>query len=304
MIKTAFQAHLALVLVNLIYGANYVIAKEATPEYILPFGFIVIRVTVCAILFSIFHFAFIKEKVETKDYPKLIIGACFGVVCNQLMFFKGLSMTSPINASLIMITTPILVLIISAIVLKEGLTSRKILGITLGAVGAFLIITFGQKFSLGGDSSLGDLFIFLNAASYAIYLVYIKPLMSKYHPITIIKWVFLFGCIGVWPVGYSELLQVDWVSLPTYIWAVVFYVVFFSTFLAYSLNISALKLVNPSIVGIYIYTQPVIATLIAVGLGKDSLSGFKLIAAALIFLGVFLVSFQKGNSQLKNKETL
>lgn len=301
MIKKAWQAHLALGIVNLIYGANYVIAKEATPEYILPFGFIIIRVTVCALLFTIFHYAFVKEKVEVKDYPKLMVGAFFGVVCNQLMFFKGLSMTSPINASLIMITTPILVLIISAIVLKEGLTSRKILGITSGAIGAFLIITFGQRFSLGGESSLGDLFIFINAASYAIYLVYIKPLMNKYHPITIIKWVFVFGCLGVWPVGYNELMQVDWANLPTYIWAVVFYVVFFSTFLAYSLNISALKLVNPSIVGIYIYTQPVIATLIAVGLGKDSLSVFKLMAAVLIFTGVYLVSFQNGIDRQRKK---
>jgi len=301
LIKKAWQAHLALGIVNLIYGANYVIAKEATPEYILPFGFIIIRVTVCALLFTIFHYAFVKEKVEVKDYPKLMVGAFFGVVCNQLMFFKGLSMTSPINASLIMITTPILVLIISAIVLKEGLTSRKILGITSGAIGAFLIITFGQRFSLGGESSLGDLFIFINAASYAIYLVYIKPLMNKYHPITIIKWVFVFGCLGVWPVGYNELMQVDWANLPTYIWAVVFYVVFFSTFLAYSLNISALKLVNPSIVGIYIYTQPVIATLIAVGLGKDSLSVFKLMAAVLIFTGVYLVSFQNGIDRQRKK---
>ncbi len=298
--KIATQAHIALILVNIIYGANYVIAKEATPEYILPFGFIVIRVSVCAILFSLMHYAFVREKVEPKDFPKLLVGAFFGVVCNQLMFFKGLSMTSPINASLIMITTPILVLIISAIVLKEGLTSRKILGIVLGAVGAFLIITFGQRFSIGGSNSLGDLFIFINAASYAIYLVYIKPLMQKYHPITIIKWVFVFGCIGVWPIGYHELMLVDWAALPNPIWGVLFYVVFFSTFLAYSLNISALKIVNPSVVGIYIYTQPVIATFIAVGLGKDSIGGFKIMAAILIFTGVYLVSFKKNEITLES----
>jgi len=283
--------HLALIGVNLIYGANYVIAKEVTPLFIKPFGLVCIRVTGGLLLFSIFHFFFVRESVERKDIPKLIICGFFGVVLNQLLFLKGLSLTSPINASLIMITTPILVMVMASFLIKEKITLNKALGIGLGALGVLIIQLQGEA-NVSGDL-LGDLFIFLNAASYALYLVLVKPLMNKYSPFTVLKWIFGIGFPLVWMVGFQEFSMIEWTDFPTGIWAALGYIVVGTTFLTYLLNMFALKRVNPSLVGIYIYTQPIIAAFIAVSLGKESLSPVKLIAGGLIFLGVYLVSRKK-----------
>lgn len=288
--------HIALMMVNLLYGANYVIAKEAMPEFILPFGFIVIRVSCACLIFFLIHRLYFNESVEKKDFPRLMACGLFGIVINQLLFFKGLSLTSPINASLIMITIPIMLMIFSAWLIGEEMNLKKWGGILAGAIGAGILIWFSQKGGSGQSNLLGDLFIFINATSYAFYLVLVIPLMKKYHPMTIIKWVFFFGLFGVWPAGYQEFMQIEWSSFTPKVWWVVAYVVIGTTFLAYMLNIYALSKVNPSVVGIYVYTQPIIATLIAVGLGKDQIDVIKLLAAAFIFLGVFLVSFSKQGS--------
>lgn len=300
--NNTLKAHIALIAVNLIYGANYVIAKEATPEYILPFGFIFIRVTMGTLLLWGFHYllcafadksALINKKIEGADLGKIAICALFGVAINQMLFFKGLSITSPINASLIMITAPIAALIFAAIIIKERITFYKMLGILLGAIGAGVIILFSHRGSaVVASSVLGDFLIFVNASSYALYLVLVKPLMERYHPFTILKWVFFFGFFYVTPFSFGEFQQIEWHTFPPLIWFCLAYVIIGTTFLAYILNIYALEKVNTSIVAIYIYTQPVIATLIAIGLGKDELSPLKMIAATFIFIGVALVSHQ------------
>ncbi len=292
------KAHLALIIVNLIYGANYVIAKEVMPAYIQPFGFIVLRVSFALCLFWLFHYfvsrvrtGLIHKKIERKDWGMLAACGLFGVAINQLMFFKGLSLTAPINASLIMITTPILVLIMAAIIIKEKITSFKLFGVLLGCIGAGLIIWFGNKAGkAGAGSRLGDLLVFINASSYALYLVLVKPLMARYHAITVVKWVFFFGFLIVMPFGWNEFTQIEWNSFPVFIWACVVYVVIATTFITYLFNIYALQKVNASVVSTYIYTQPVIATIIAISFGKDSLSLIKVGAAIMIFIGVFLVS--------------
>lgn len=264
------------------------IAKEVTPLFIQPFGLVCIRVTGGLLLFSLFHFLFVRESVENKDIPKLILCGIFGVVLNQLMFLKGLSLTSPINASLIMITTPILVMLIASFLIKERITLNKAAGIGLGALGVLIIQLQGGE-NVSGDL-LGDIFIFLNASSYALYLVMVKPLMAKYDPFTVLKWVFGIGLPMVWVVGFQEFSVIEWESFPTGIWAALGYIVIGTTFLTYLLNMFALKRVNPSLVGIYIYTQPIIAAVIAVSLGKESLNPTKIVAAILIFIGVYLVS--------------
>jgi len=282
------KAHLALLTVNLIYGANYVIAKEAMPAYIQPFGFVCIRVTGAFLLFFLLHTLLIKESVEKADIPRLILCGFFGVIFNQLLFFKGLSLTSPINASLIMITTPIIVMIISSILIKEKITKNKAAGIALGAIGVSIIHLVGGDQKIEGNL-LGDIMVLLNAICYGSYLVMVKPLMNKYNPFTVLKWVFGTGLL-VWFVGFSEFNAIDWASFLPHIWLVVAYVVIGTTFFAYLLNTYALKRVNPSLVGIYIYSQPIIAALIAISLGKEGFSSIKIMSAALIFTGVYLVS--------------
>ena len=282
-------AHLALIGAQLLYGANYTIAKEVMPEYIQPFGFVLLRCLGAVSLFWITGL-FVKEKIDTKDLPRLALCALFGIAINQLMFFKGLSLTHPINAAVVMISTPILVLIMAAVIIKERITSRKALGIGIGLVGTLIILTAGKTLSFSSDTFSGDLMILVNASSYGVYLVLISPIMRKYHPVTVIKWVFLLGLIMVLPFGYSEFSQIQWSTFPPHvIWAVVFVVVGLSYF-AYLFNLSALKYVSPSVVSTYIYLQPIIASAFVISLGKDHLDWIKVVSAILICTGVYLVS--------------
>jgi drug/metabolite transporter (DMT)-like permease len=282
-------AHIAVLVANLIYGANYTIAKEVMPDYIQPFGFIVLRCLGATPLFWLIGLT-IKEKVSNKDIGLLAIAAVFGVAINQLMFFKGLNYTTPINAAVIMPSTPIIVMIIAAFALKERVTFKKVLGIAIGLSGTLLILLAGKEISFDSKTFIGDLMIFINASCYGIYLVMITPLMRKYHPITVIKWVFLFGTLTVLPFGWNEFLEIDFATMPSnIIWATL-YVVFGLSFFAYLLNIVALKKLSPSVVSIYVYLQPLLAAGFAIAFGKDELTMIKVAAAVLICSGVYLVS--------------
>jgi len=223
----------------------------------------------------------------------MAVCGAFGVASNQLMFFYGLNLTSPINAAIILTCNPILVLLISAVVIRERITSRKIIGIGLGLTGAVGLILFKGLSALSSDGFIGDLFVFLNATSYAIYLVLVKPLMQKYKPMTVIKWVFLFGFIYVLPFGWTQFQEIEWATFTTNIWWAFGFVVVGTTFLAYLFNIFGLKELSPSVVSIYIYSQPLIASIMAIALQKDELSMEKILAALLIFSGVYLVSMKK-----------
>ena len=285
-------AHISLFLANLIYAINYTFAKDIMPDFIQPSGFILLRVTGAVTVFSFIYFLFVKEKVDKKDIIRLAICGIFGVAINQLFFFKGLNITTPINAAIIMTSNPVLVIIMSTVILHEKLNIRKGIGIALGLIGASALILNGGSWSGNTDFVLGNTFVFINAVSYGLYLVLVKPLMQKYHPITVMFYVFGFGFLYVLPFGYSELLAVEWTSFtPLIMWEVVFVVVC-TTVIAYLLNSSALKQLNPSTVSIYIYTQPVLATLFAVFSEADNLDEMKIISASIIFVGVYLVSIR------------
>lgn len=300
----ALQAHLALLLVNLIYGANYSIAKQVMPGYVQPFAFVIMRVGGALVLFWIVGTLFIREKVDKKDFPRFALLAVCGVACNQLLFLKGLSITTPINASIIMISNPIVVLIIASVVLKERISLNKIAGIVFGISGALLMLTFNKNFSFGSDTIAGDMMILINSISWACYVVLVKPLMMKYNTITIVKWVFLFGFFYVLPFGFSEFKQVDWLNMPAGIWYDVIFVVVGTTFFAYILNTYALRALSPSVVSIYIYLQPFLATLFAVYYyHNDTLDARKILAAVLIILGVFLVSNPFSRKPVKGTES-
>lgn len=284
------KAHVYLFLVNLLYGAGFTISKVLMPEYVKPFGAILIRVFSASVLFSLLHAFTSKEKIAIRDLPLFAACGLFGVVLNQELFFLGLSITHPINASLIMIMTPMLVFMISMLMKREEAGFLRMAGIVLGLAGALLILA-GKGLRFSSETALGDVFILLNAASYAVYLVMVKPLMKKYQPITVIRWVFLCGLLPVTLLGYSQFREIQWHTFGWQAWGALCFVIVGVTFLAYLLNILALQEVGPSLVGAYIYLQPLIATLIAIALGKDELSVQKLVAAALIFTGVYLVSF-------------
>ncbi|MEC7646373.1 MAG: DMT family transporter [Bacteroidota bacterium] len=269
---------------------NFTFAKDVMPNFIQPSGFILLRVIGAVTFFSLFYFLFVNEKVAKNDVIRLAICAVFGVAINQLLFFEGLNLTTPINAAIIMTINPVLVLIMSSLILIEKINIKKGVGIALGLLGASNLILNGGNLSGNGYYMWGNLFVFINAASYGLYLVLVKPLMQRYHPITVMLYVFSFGLLYVLPFGYNELTVVQWNSFSSkIIWEVVFVVVC-TTFIAYLLNSYALKSLNPSTVSIYIYLQPVLATLFAIFRGSDSLDEMKIISALIIFFGVYLVS--------------
>ena len=283
-------AHLALFAANLIYGINYTVAKEVMPDYIEPLGFILVRVTGSVVLFWLCYALFYYEKVKKGDLLKLAVCGLFGVAINQMLFFEGLNLTTPINAAVIMVSNPILVLLFGIFLTTERFSTKKGIGVALGALGAIVLITNGGQLSMNNEYFWGNIMVFINASSYAVYLVLVKPLMQKYKPITVISWVFLFGILFVIPFGWSDFQAIQWATMPSGIlWRVAF-VVIGTTFLAYLFNIYGLKTLNPSTVSTYIYLQPVLASIVAIMASSDSLDITKIGSSILIFLGVYLVS--------------
>ena len=283
-------AHLALFAANLIYGINYTVAKDVMPDYIEPLGFILVRVIGAVVLFWLCYVLFYYEKVKKGDLLKLAICGLFGVAINQMLFFKGLNLTTPINAAVIMVSNPILVLLFGIVFATERFSTKKGIGVALGALGAIVLITNGGQLSLNKEHFCGNIMVFFNASSYAIYLVLVKPLMQKYKPITVISWVFLFGILFVIPFSWSDFQAIQWATMPSGIlWRVAFVVVG-TTFLAYLFNIYGLKTLNPSTVSTYIYLQPVLASIVAIIASSDSLDLTKICSTVFIFLGVYLVS--------------
>ncbi len=292
-------AHSCLFVVALIYGANYTIAKEILDEeYLQPAALTLFRVLTGAVLFWILNGLVIKQRIQREDLGLLFLCGLFGVALNQLMFITGLKYTSQIRAALIMTTTPILVLLVSWLLLREAITRKKLLGLLTGITGAAMLIIHGKKFVYTKGAWNGDVLIFINALSYGIYLVLVKRLMEKYHPITVITWVFSFGALLVLPFGIPELNEIQMHTFTPLIWMAIAYVLLCTTFLAYLLNAFALQLVSPTVVSIYIYLQPLLATVIALALGKDALDAVKLAAGCLIFLGVYLVSRRNGQLEV------
>ena len=289
-------AHISLLIANLIYALNFTIAKDVMPNFILPSAFILLRVIGALFLFSFSYFIFFFQKIELKDILRFAICGLFGVAINQLFFFEGLNLTTPINAAIVMTTNPILVMLLSFIIVKEAISFRKILGITLGFIGASTLILSDGAIDLSSNNSTGNLFVFINATSYGLYLVIVKPLLNKYHPLTVLFYVFAFGLLFVLPFGYDDLTIVKWGTIPVNIYLEIIFVVVCTTFIAYLLNSSALKTLTASTVSIYIYLQPILASLFAIFLGADFLDEKKIIASVLIFSGVYLVSIRPSES--------
>ena len=289
--KSRNLAIVALFLVQLLYGFNYTFAKTVMNEgYVKPFGFVLLRVAGATLLFWLMSLFLPNEKIDKKDFFQLFLASVFGVFINMLLFLKGLEFTTPIHASTIMTITPIVILILSVFMLKERITSLKILGVIIGFIGALILTLYGQSARAADNIQLGNLMIFLNAVSYSVYVILIKKLTAKYHPFTFIKWLFLFGLILVTPFGFSEVQEIQWQSFTPYVTFSVIFVVVGATFGTYLLNPLAISRLKASTVGIFIYLQPVIAGLFAILNGVDFVDAIKISAMLLIFLGVYFVS--------------
>ena len=269
------------------------IAKILTQDTIGPQGLVMLRVIGVVPLFWLTDFLFIKEKTNRKDIPMMILLAIFGVTINQSLFIKGLSMTSPISAAIMMITTPILVIIVAGFLIKEKITWLRTLGIIIGFAGAAtLMLAAGMQTGARADNPTGDALIFINALSWGTYLVLVKPMMKKYHTVTILRWLFTFSMVVIVPLGWQQFGEVQWSGLSSQTIFFLFFVVFFTTYVAYLLNVYALNALSPAVVSAYIYLQPLLTAVIAVSTGHDELSWKKVLSALMIFAGVYLVSIK------------
>ncbi|WP_062057042.1 DMT family transporter [Aquimarina longa] len=306
MVSNKVKAHLALLSVNIIYGANYLVAKGLMPNKIEASALVFLRISGAGLLFLILKL-FIKEKIDRKDITRLALCGFLGVAVNQFFSMNGLSLTSPVDAAIIITAIPIFTVVISYFLLREPLTSRRILGISIGGIGAILLIYLGNS-GLGTGSLLGNIFVFINALAFAFYLVLVKPLMLKYKPVTVIVWTFLFGFIFMFPFCVEKLMYTDFTAFTVPNWVSLCYVVIGPTFLTYLLNMFALQFVKPTVSSSYIYLQPAIAMILVALTSywvvnsqyKGDLTIGKLLCCLLIFSGVYLIS--SGSLKwLKNK---
>ena len=288
--KPTTRAHIALIVTTLIFGAHYSIAKSMMPGYLTPNQLIFLRMLGGVLLFWIFQRLFTREKVERRDLFKLALCAVFGFALNQTLFYIGLNMTSPVDASLIHVLNLVLVAVAAHFLIRERITGYKVAGILMGASGALILILYRKNLSLGSGQALGNLFVFLNMVFYALYLVIIKPMAMKYHSSTILKWVSLFGFIFILPYTLPAATEIRFSAIDLKGWLGLAYIIILNTFLAYLLINYALQQLTTSAVSYYNYLQPFIAAVLTVSSGQDMLSWPKVIAALMIFGGVYTVN--------------
>ncbi len=287
-------AILAAIIASAIYGINHTLAKDIMPIHIKPFGFIMLRVLGAAILFWIISLFYKTEKIEKEDRLRIFGCAFFGMCINMLAFFKGLSLSTPINSSVIVTLTPVILLILSVLLLREKVSWIKISGIFIGLIGAIVLIVFGAQMQTNAPNiPFGNVLLMINASAYAVYLILVKPLTAKYHTITLMKWFFLLAVIINLPVTFEEFAAVHWTNLPNEVMWIMIFVVVGTTFMTYLLNVYALKTLKASTIGAFIYLQPLIATIFAIIMGADRLTTIRIIAAVLIFTGVYLSTRKK-----------
>jgi drug/metabolite transporter (DMT)-like permease len=289
-LKNSTKAHLALLGTNIFFAINYTVVKYIiNAQLIKPFGLNLVRVGVSAILlWFLFLFKPVKSVIEKKHYGRFFLCALTGIAINQLLFIKGLSLTYSIHATLLMLTTPILITIIAAWILKEGLNGFKITGLALGILGAVVLLTAKESTGSASGVVLGDILIILNAISYTFYFILVKPLMKIYNPVVVIRMIFTIGFFLILPFCWTEFNEIPWQRYDALAYFNLGMIVICGTFVAYLLNVYGIKILGASMAGTYIYSQPVFATVIAIIFLGETLSLYKIIAAALIFTGVYL----------------
>ncbi len=293
-VKKETRAHIAVLVTNLFFAANFSFVKLISPVLVRPFGLNVFRVGISLALFWIvWSFGNTSAKIDKKDWWRFILCGLTGVAINQTFFIKGLTMTSTVHASLLLLTTPLLITVFALWILKERLTTLKAIGLLLGVSGCILLILSKEMSNEASYYLLGDLFIFINAVSYSLYFILVKPLMERYSPLHVVRWVFTIGFFMILPFGWHEAATTPFYAMqPEHLLALLG-VIFTGTFLAYYFNAYGIQHLGASVTGSYIYLQPVFAVVLAFVLLDEKLSLEKVIAAFLIFGGVFLVNYNK-----------
>jgi len=293
-LKPETKAHIAVLSTNLFFAINFSLVKYVSPALVKPYAINVLRAGISLILFwLLWTMSDIRPHIKREHWPRFFLCGLTGIAINQTFFIKGLTYTSAIHASLLILLTPLLISIFAFWVLKEKFTVAKAIGIALGIGGATLLILSKEQSASASNYLLGDMLIVINAISYTIYFIIVKPLMAEYPPLHVVRWVFTFGFLMILPFGWNEFISIPWEKLEWSHYGALLFTVIAGTFLGYYFNIYGIQHLGAGLTGAYIYTQPVFAAIIAVIFFNEHLTPAKIAAGAMIFLGVFLVSFKK-----------
>ena len=292
------QGHIFALTANILWGLMAPIGKSALMEFsaLSVTTFRMVGAAACFWLLS----AFCKhEHVDHRDMLKIFFASLFALVFNQGVYIFGLSMTSPIDASIVTTTLPIVTMIIAAIYLKEPITNLKVLGIFVGAMGALILIMSSQTAGGGNSSIIGDLLCLVAQISFSIYLTVFKGLSQKYSPVTLNKWMFVYASMCYIPFSYHDVASIQWAEISTAAFIQVGYVVIGGSFLAYIFIMTAQKLMRPTVVSMYNYMQPIVASIAAIIMGLGVFGWEKGAAIALVFLGVYIVTKSKSKADFE-----
>ncbi len=304
MTKEKLHGHIIILIVNIIFALNMSVSKSLLPDHISPMGLTLSRILFGCIAFWITSLFVPHEKVGKKDLFLLFICGMCGLALNQGIFIAGLNITSPVDASILVTCTPLIVMILAFFILKEPITWKKAGGVVMGATGAIFLVLSGEHGEQNSSSGLGNFLIICSGLSYSIYLVIAKPLTQKYSAVTMMKWMFLYSTIVLLPFGYTDLLQAPVYKAPyqANLLLEVFYVLFGATFITYLLIPMALKRIRPTTVSMYNYVQPIIASIVATLIGQDTITAEKIFSSILIFTGVYFVTVSKSRAQMEEEE--
>ena len=296
-------AHLAMFLACAFWGLMAPVGKDAMTHGLDGLTMVTFRVVGGAVLFWLTSLFVPKEHVPKKDVLLFAAAAVFGLVLNQCCYTIGLSITSPVNASIVTTSMPIFAMILAAIILKEPITGKKAMGVLMGCSGALiLILTSAAHASDKVGDIRGDLLCLGAQFSFALYLSLFQSLIRRYTVFTINKWMFLWASLMVVPFTFTHVSTVVSVPIPTKTWLEAGYVVFFGTYVGYILTMIGQKTLRPTVVSVYNYVQPLVSVTVSVMMGIGVLKWTQALAVVLVFSGVMLVTKSKSRRDIEKAQ--
>lgn len=294
-----YQAHLALLGAAMLWGLMAPIGKIALETGMTGLSLATFRMVGGAVCFWIASIFAPKEEVKPHDLMMLFFAGLLGIVCNQGCYTFGLSLTSPINASIVTTTLPIVTMIVAAIFLKEPVTGKKVIGIFLGSIGALALILSSRGSANGREGNImGDLLCLTAQISFSFYLAIFKGLIGRYNIFTLMKWMFTYAAICFIPFSYHDVSSLEFSQISSSTWACVSFVILGGTFLAYILMMIGQKTLRPTVISMYNYVQPIVGTTVSILIGMGTFGVVKGLAVVLVFLGVYVVTQSKSREQM------
>ena len=292
--------HLACFIAYAIFGFNIIVCKDLTSGGIIsPLAILCMRAIGAGSLFWLVSLFLPKEKIEKKDYIRIFAASMLGFFTCQITFLAGIPYITPMDCSILSAMSPIYTMVIAAIILKEPITLQKAGGVAISFAGIIYLI-ISKTGNIGGPAEttlFGVLMIILNSLSFSMYLGIFKPLIGKYSVVTFMKWIFLFAFAVSFPFAGKEIVTLDWTSIPKIQLVELSYLIVCATFITYFLIPVGQKRIRPTLVSMYSYVQPIIAIVISISLGMDTLTWQKVLAAFMVFGGVIIVSYSKSRAK-------